>query len=72
VAAEANSYRIIGWMPRTALYLKIEVEHGPRETPEQLAEEICRRLLKLHGVRAAELSAFVAQPQPETPPASSA
>ncbi|MBM3746595.1 MAG: phosphoribosylformylglycinamidine synthase subunit PurS [Acidobacteria bacterium] len=58
-------------MPRTALYLKVEVEHDPHETPEQLAEEMCRRLLRLHGVRAAELSAFVAPPQPETPPSSS-
>lgn len=66
----ANSYRIIGWMPRTAIYLKVEVDHDARETPEQLAEEMCRRLLKMHGVRAAELSAFVAESH-EAPPASS-
>ncbi len=65
-----NSYRIIGRMPRTAIYLKVEVEHEAHERAEQLAEEMCRRLLKMHGVRAAELSASVAQPQ-EGPPASS-
>jgi hypothetical protein len=57
-------------MPRTAVYLKVEVDHEPHEAPEQLAEEMCRRLLKMHGVRSAELSAFVSQPQ-EGPPASS-
>jgi hypothetical protein len=68
--AEGKSYRIIGSMPRTAVYLKVEVDHDPHEMPEQLAEEMCRRLLKMHGVRAAELTAFVSQPQ-EAPPASS-
>jgi len=59
-------------MPRTAIYLKVEVDHDLHETPEQLAEEMCRRLLKMHGVRAAELSAFVAQPQEAAPASSSA
>jgi len=53
-------------MPRSAVYLKVEVEHDPHETPEQLAEEMCRRLLKLHGVRSAELSAFVSLPQEDS------
>ena len=72
LGVEANSYRIIGRMPRTAIYLKVEVDHDARETAEQLAEEMCRRLLKMHGVRSAELSAFVAQPQEEPPPSNSA
>ena len=46
-------------MPRTDLFLKVEIEHDQRETPAALAEEICRRILKLHGVRSAELSSFV-------------
>ncbi len=50
-------------MPRSALYLKVEVDHDRHQTPEQLAEEMCRRLLKMHGVRAAELTAFVSEPQ---------
>lgn len=50
-------------MPQTDLFLKVEIEHGPDERPEQLAEEICRRLLKLHGVLTAELSSFVTRPE---------
>ncbi len=41
------------------LYIKIEVEHDETERAEALADEICRRLLKLHGVRNAELSSYV-------------
>ena len=58
-------------MPRTAIYLKVEVDHDAHETAEQLAEEMCRRLRRMHGVRSAELSAFVAQSQ-EPAPSSSA
>jgi len=59
-------------MPLTAIYLKVEVDHDPHEKPEHLAEEMCRRLLKMHGVRSAELSAFVSQPQAAPPASSSA
>jgi len=59
-------------MPLTAIYLKVEVDHDPHEAPEQLAEEFCRRLLKMHGVRSAELSASVSQTQEAPPPSSSA
>jgi hypothetical protein len=45
-------------MSRTNLCFKVEVEHDPRERPERLAEEIRRHLLKLYGVRDAELSSF--------------
>jgi len=45
-------------MPRTNLFLKVEVEHDPEERPERLAEEMCRQLLKVYGVRSAELSNF--------------
>jgi hypothetical protein len=74
LAAEANSYRIIGSMRRTALYLKVEIDHDTHQSPQQLAGEVCRRLMKMHGVRAAELSSFVSQPQEEAsapPPATS-
>jgi hypothetical protein len=51
-----SSYRIIRAMPRTDIYLKIVVEHERDEKPEKLAEEICRRIEKLYGVRYAEVS----------------
>ena len=45
-------------MIRTNLFFKVEVEHGPDENPERIGEEICRKLLKLYGVREAELSSI--------------
>jgi len=45
-------------MNRTNLFFKVEVEHDPHETPEHLGQEICRYLLRLYGVRQAELSNF--------------
>ena len=47
-------------MPRTDLFIKVEIEHDPSEPPERLAGEICRRILKVYGVRSAELSSAVA------------
>jgi len=49
-------YRIIRAMPRSDIYLKIVLEHERDETPERLAEEICRKIEKLYGVRYAEVS----------------
>lgn len=46
-------------MPRTDLFLKVRIEHEDRERPEDLAEELCRHLRRLHGVRAAELSSYL-------------
>jgi hypothetical protein len=43
---------------RTNLFFKVEVEHEPEDQPDRLAEEIRRHLLKLYGVRDAELSSF--------------
>ena len=43
-------------MSRSNLFFKVEIEHDPDEKPERLGDEICRRLLKIYGVRAAELS----------------
>lgn len=45
-------------MRRTHLFFKVEVEHDPGEAPEKLAGEIRRQLLKLYGVREAELSSY--------------
>ena len=45
-------------MSRTSLFFKVEVEHEPGERPERIAEEISRHLLKLYGVRDAELNSI--------------
>jgi hypothetical protein len=49
-------------MPRSDLFLKVEIEHSASESPEALAAELCRKLQKLYGVRSAELSNFVTHP----------
>jgi hypothetical protein len=46
-------------MPRTDLFIKVEIEHEESETAERLAAEICRRVLKVYGVCSAELSSAV-------------
>ena len=45
-------------MARTNLFFKVEIEHDDKDTPEKLGDEICRQLMKLYGVRSAELSSF--------------
>jgi hypothetical protein len=45
-------------MHRTNLFFKVEIEHDDQEQPERLGQEICRQLIKIYGVRAAELSSF--------------
>lgn len=45
-------------MSRTNLFFKVEVEHEPGEKPERLGDEIRRHLLKLYGVRDAEMSSY--------------
>lgn len=50
-------------MARTDLFLKVEIEHDPDETPERLAAEVCRAAQKIYGVRSAELSSFVTHPE---------
>jgi hypothetical protein len=51
-------------MPRTDVFLKVQIEHDSWERPEDLAEELCRYLRKLHGVRAAELSSYYPHVEP--------
>ena len=48
-------------MSRTNLFFKVEVEHDPEETPERIAGEIRRQLMKLYGVRSAELSSYTVE-----------
>jgi len=43
-------------MSRTNLFFKVELEHDPDENPERIGDEIRRHLLKLYGVREAELT----------------
>jgi hypothetical protein len=42
------------------LFLKIEIEHEDEENPQKLAAEICRQILKVYGVRSAEVSSVTA------------
>lgn len=53
-------------MPLTDLFLKVQIVHDSQESPHELAEELCRRLLKFHGVRTAELSSFFTHTESET------
>ena len=43
-------------MNRANLFLKVEIEFDEHETPERIGQEICRQILKMYGVRGAELS----------------
>jgi len=40
------------------LFIKVEIEHSEQETAQKLGAEICRQILKIYGVRSAELSNF--------------
>jgi hypothetical protein len=50
-------------MPRTDVYLKVELDLDERESPERLAAELCRMLRKVYGVRQAEVSSIVEREQ---------
>ena len=43
-------------MIRTNLFFKVELEHDPADSPERIANQIVHQLLKVYGVRDAELS----------------
>ena len=43
-------------MNRTNLFFKVVVEHDADEKPERMGVEICRQILKVYGVRSAELA----------------
>ena len=38
-------------VPRTDLYLKVELDLDPKESPERVAAEICRTIRRVYGVR---------------------
>ena len=44
---------------RSDLYFKVEIEHEPGEKLERRGEEICRQVMKLYGVRSAEMTNYV-------------
>ena len=46
-------------MRRTDLYVKVELDVDEKEKPERLANEICRMIRKVYGVRSAEVSSMV-------------
>jgi hypothetical protein len=46
-------------MPRTDVYLKVELDLDPKESPERIASEICRQIKRVYGVRLAEVSSII-------------
>ena len=46
-------------MPRTDLYLKVELDLDEKEKPERVAAEICRMIARVYGVRKAEVSSLI-------------
>jgi hypothetical protein len=47
-------------MSRLNLFFKVEIEPHTGDSPERLAGEIARQVMKVYGVRAAELLHYVA------------
>lgn len=45
-------------MAVTNLFIKVEIEHDEEDKPERLGADICRQILKIYGVRKAELTNF--------------
>ncbi len=56
---ERHLYRIIGVMARTDLYLKVTLDLPDPAQPQKLAAEICRQIVKIYGVRKAEVQNLV-------------
>jgi hypothetical protein len=46
-------------VPRTDLYLKVELDLDPKESPERVAAEIARSIRRVYGVRKVEVSSMV-------------
>jgi len=46
-------------MARIDLYIKVVVDTDEQEPPERLAQEICRIVRRIYGVRQAEISNMV-------------
>jgi hypothetical protein len=47
-------------VPVTNLFIKVEVELAEDEAPEKLGAQVCRQILRVYGVRSAELTNFTA------------
>ena len=54
-----RDYRIIRMMKAIDVYLKVEVDLDDEESPKRFAEELCRALKKIYGVRRAEISTLL-------------
>ena len=48
-------------MAQFDIHLKVRMDINADERPEKLAGELCRQLLKLYGVRSAEMVNYVQQ-----------
>lgn len=46
-------------MPRTDVYLKVELDLDPQENPERIASELVRLIRKVYSVRHAEVSSIM-------------
>lgn len=46
-------------MPRTDVYLKVELDLDPQEKPERVAAEIVRMIKRVYSVRHAEVSSIM-------------
>jgi hypothetical protein len=44
---------------RIDLYLKVELNLDPKESPERLASEISRAIRRVYGVRKVEVSSMI-------------
>ena len=52
-------------MPRTDVYIKVELEGDPQESAERIAAEICRLIRKVYSVRQAEVSSIMEREPPK-------
>lgn len=50
-------------MARTDVYLKVELDLDPGESPERVAAEICRVIRRIYSVRTAEVSSIMPREQ---------
>jgi hypothetical protein len=46
-------------MQRIDVYIKVELDLDDREKPERVAQDVCRMVRKVYGVRSAEVSSMV-------------
>ncbi len=48
-------------MKRIDIYLKVRMETTGEDNAEKLAGEICRQILRMYGIRSAEMVNYVLQ-----------